>query len=177
MSGTSAAGGFSMRRSLACLSLLALACAVPAGAEVFFVTLTNGSTFETVYQPQAASWDPGMVLLLTEQGNWIGLPQADIQEVRSESQIAGYGRAIDDNTFELGYAPNDATDPNAKPTEPAEARAQMLEQMLMQQQEELDRREAEQSYTVQQFVDPEDLQGIPARFIGTPNGAVPNQNQ
>src|SRR5215213_7139350 len=173
MSGTSAAGGFSMRRSLACLSLLALACSVPAGAEGFFVTLNNGSTFETVYQRQAASWDPSMVLLLTGQGNWIGLPQADIQEVRSESQIAGYGRAIDDNTFELGYAPNDATDPDAKPAEPAEARAQMLEQ----QQQEFDQRRAEESYTVKQFVDPEDLQGIPSRFIGTANGPIPNQNQ
>lgn len=162
-----------MRRSLACLSLLALACAVPAGAEIFFVTLNNGSTIETAYQPQAASWDPSMVLLLTDQGNWIGLPQADIKEVRSESQIAGYGRAIDDNTFELGFAPNDATDPNAKPADPAETRAQMLEQMVMRQQEELDRRATEENFTVQQFVDPEDLQGIPARFIGSPNGVNP----
>ena len=164
-----------MRRSLACLSLLALACAVPAGAEVFFVTLNNGTTFETAYQPQAASWDPSMVLLLTETGNWIGLPQADIQEVRSEMQIAGYGRAIDDKTFELGFAPNDASDPDAKPTEPAEARAQMLEQMVFQQQQELDQREAEANYTIPQFVDPSQTQGIPARLIGTAGGptAVP----
>jgi len=160
--------------------LLALVFAVPAGAEVFFVTLTNGTTFETAYQPQASSWDPGMVLLLTEQGNWIGLPQADIREVRSESQIAGYGRSIDNKTFDLGYAPNDAEDPTAKPTEPPEARAQMLEQMLMQQQQQIDQRRAQESYTVQQFVEPSSLQGIPARFIGSPNGpsqVSPNQNQ
>ena len=166
-----------MRRSLACLSLLALACAVPASAEVFFVTLSNGTTFETAYQPQAASWDPSMVLLLTETGNWIGLPQADIQEVRSESQIAGYGRMIDNKTFELGFAPNDGADPDAKPANAAEARAQMLEQMVMQQQQEMNQREAENSYTIQQFVDPSDLQGIPSRLIGTAVGptAVPNQ--
>lgn len=165
-----------MRRSLVCLSLLTLACAVPAGAEVFFVTLNNGTTFETAYQPQAASWDPTMVLLLTETGNWVGLPQADIQEVRSESQIAGYGRAIDDKTFELGLAPNDASDPNAEPADPAEARAQMLEQMVLQQQQQLDQRTAQESYTVQQFVEPNQLQGIPSRFIGTPN-VPPNPNQ
>ena len=167
-----------MRRSFACLSLALLAFAVPAGAEVFFVTLNNGTTFETAYQPQASSWDPGMVLLLTEQGNWIGLPQADIREVRSETQIAGYGRAIDSKTFELGMAPNDASDPNAKPADPAEARAQALEQMLQQQQQQLDQRRAQESYTVQQFVDPSDLQGIPSRFIGTPNqpAAVGNGN-
>jgi len=166
-----------MRRSLACLSLLALACAVPANAEVFFVTLNNGTTFETVYQPQAASWDSSMVLLLTETGNWVGLPQADIKEVRSESQIAGYGRMIDDNTLELGYAPNDASDPDAKPADAAGARAQMLEQMVFQQQQEMDRREAEANYTIPQFVDPSQTQGIPSRLIGTAVGptAVPNQ--
>lgn len=166
-----------MRRSLVSVSLALLACAVPAGAEVFFVTLNNGTTIETAYQPQAASWDSSMVLLLTEQGNWIGLPQADIREVRSETQIAGYGRAIDDNTFELGFAPNDASDPDAKPADPAEARAQVLEQMLQQQQMELDQRRAQESYTVRQFVDPEDLQGIPARFIGEPAGSLPSNNQ
>ena len=167
-----------MRRSLACLSLLALACAVPAGAEVFFVTLNNGTTFETAYQPQAASWDSSMVLLLTETGNWIGLPQADIKEVRSDMQIAGYGRAIDDKTFELGFAPNDASDPDAKPAEPADARAQVLEQMVLQQQQELDQRRAEESYTIQQFVDPGQTQGIPSRLIGTatgPSAINPNQ--
>lgn len=169
-----------MRRTLArvSLALLAIAGAVPAGAEVFFVTLNNGTTFETAYQPQAASWDTSMVLLLTETGNWIGLPQADIKEVRSETQIAGYGRAIDDNTFELGYAPNDASDPDAKPADPAEARAQMLEQMVMQQQQEMSQRSAEESYTIPQFVDPGDTQGIPARLIGTSNEpAAINPNQ
>lgn len=170
-----------MRRSLALVSLalLALADAVPAGAEIFFVTLNNGTTFETAYQPQAASWDTGMVLLLTETGNWIGLPQADIKDVRSESQIAGYGRAIDDNTLELGFALNDAFDPNAaKPADAAEARALMLEQMVNQQQEELNQRQAQESYTIQQFVNPGDLQGIPARLIGNPVGpSAVNPNQ
>lgn len=168
-----------MRRSLARLSLvlLALAGAVPAGAEVFFVTLTNGSTFETAYRPQAASWDSGMVLLLTETGNWIGLPQAEIREVRTETQIAGYGRSIDDKTFELGIAPNDALDPDADPADPAEARVQMLEQMLVQQQQEVDQRRAEESYTVQQFVEPGQLQGIPSRFIGTPPRSSTGSNR
>lgn len=166
-----------MRRSLACVSLALLAFAVPAGAEVFFVTLTNGTTIETAYQPQAASWDPGMVLLLTETGNWIGLPQAEIQEVRSEMQIAGYGRAIDSKTFELGFAPNDAADPDAKPADSAEERANRLEQQLYEQQQEFNRRQAEQNYTIRQFVDPEDLQGIPARLIGTTGPTPVNPNQ
>ncbi len=159
-----------MRRTLALTSLALLALAAPAGAEVFFVTLNNGTTFETAYQPQAASWDTGMVLLMTETGNWIGLPQADIQEVRSESQIAGYGRAIDDNTFELGISPNDAADPNAAPPDAATERAQALERMVTQQQEELNQRQAEQNYTIQQFVNPGQTQGIPSRFINDSTG-------
>ena len=45
---------------------------MPAGAEVFFVTLNNGTSIETAYQPQEASWDTGMVLLLTETGDLEG---------------------------------------------------------------------------------------------------------
>lgn len=173
-----------MRRSLARVSLALLAFAPFAApaveAEVFLVTLNNGTTLETAYQPQEASWDPGMVLLLTESGNWIGVLEADIREVRAEAPVSGYGRVIDKLTFELGYAPNDADDPDAKPADPAEARAQMLEQMVQQQQQELNQRSAEQSYTVRQFVDPDELQGIPSRFIGSPTGPSqvnPNQNQ
>ncbi|HBL27440.1 MAG TPA: hypothetical protein DD490_11450 [Acidobacteria bacterium] len=169
-----------MQRTLACLFLMLVAlCAAPAGAEVYFVTLNNGTTFETAYQPQAASWDPGMVLLLTEQGNWIGLPQVDIREVRSESQIAGYGRVIDSKTFELGMAPNDAEaeaavggDPN-DPNAANAARTAALERMVEQQQQEMDRRQAEQSYTIKQFVDPSQLQGIPGSLIGTASGSRP----
>lgn len=171
-----------MRRSLArvSLALLVLApLAIPsAEAEVFLITLNNGTTFESAYQPQEASWDSGLVLLLTESGNWIGIPQADIREVRAEAPVSGYGRVIDKLTFELGYAPNDANDPDAKSGDPAEARTQMLEQMITQQQQELNQRSAEQSYTVQQFVDPDELQGIPSRFIGSPTGPSPvNPNQ
>jgi len=57
-----------MSRFLARVSplLVALALlAVPASADVYYVTLTNGTVVETARQPQQASWDPNMVLLLT----------------------------------------------------------------------------------------------------------------
>lgn len=170
-----------MRRSLARVSLALLALApfaAPAGAEVYFITLNNDTVIETAYQPQEASWDPDMVLLMTEVGNWIGVDKASIKEVRSEDQIAGYGVAIDSNTFELGFAPNDAEDPTAEKPEGAEARVQMLEQMLNQQQVENDQRRAQQTYSIQQFVDPNQTQGIPSRFIGNPTQPITgNQNQ
>lgn len=164
-----------MRRSLARVSMALLALApfaVPAEAEIFFVTLNNDTVIETAYQPQEASWDRGMVLLLTETGNWIGVVKSDIKDVRSEDQIAGYGVAIDSNTFELGFAPNDATDPNAEKPEGADARVQMLEQMLNQQQMQIDQRREQQNYSIQQFVDPGQTQGITSRFIGNPSQPV-----
>lgn len=171
-----------MRRSLARVSLVLLALAplaIPsAKAEVFFVTLNNGTTFESAYQPQEAIWDSSMVLLLTESGNWIGIPQADIREVRAEAPVSGYGRTIDKLTFELGWAPNDRPDPNGRAVDPAAAQVALLQQMVTQQQQELNQRSSDESYTVQQFVDPDQLQGIPSRFIGSPNGSSqvsPNQ--
>lgn len=165
-----------MRRSLARVSMALLALApfaVPAEAEIYFVTLNNDTVMESAYQPQEASWDRDMVLLLTEVGNWIGVQKSDIKEVRSEAQIAGYGVVIDSNTFELGFAPNDATDPNAeKPEGGAEARVQMLEQMLNQQQMEIDQRRDQQRYSIEQFVDPSQTQGIPSRFIGNPTQPI-----
>lgn len=172
-----------MRRSLARVSMAMLALvpfAVAAEAEVYFVTLNNDTVIETAYQPQEASWDTGMVLLLTGAGNWIGVQRADIKEVRSEAQIAGYGVAIDANTFELGFAPNDASDPDAEKPEGAEARVQILEQMLNQQQAENEQRRAQQTYSIQQFVDPNQTQGIPSRFIGNPTQPITgneNRNQ
>lgn len=164
-----------MRRSLARVSLALLALApfaLPAEAEVYFVTLNNDTVVETAYQPQEASWDRGMVLLLTEVGNWIGVQKSDIKEVRSDSQIAGYGVVIDSKTFELGFAPNDAADPNAEKPEGDDARIQMLEQMLNQQQMDINQRREQQNYSIQQFVDPGETQGIPSRFIGNPTQPI-----
>ena len=89
--------------SLLVLSLLAL----PVGAEVYHINLNNGEVIDTAYQPQEASWDPSMVLLMTEVGNWIGISKADIREVHTESQDAGFGVKIDDNTYELGLTAGD----------------------------------------------------------------------
>jgi hypothetical protein len=169
--------------SLLVLSLLAL----PAGAEVYHVTLNNGTVVDTAYQPQEASWDSSMVLLLTEVGNWIGVPKADIQEVRTDSQDAGFGVRIDDNTFELGLTAGDLS-PEAllaaglveapagqQGNAAQDAQLQMLRNIQMQQQQEAQRREAQDKYTVQQFVEPSQTQGIPGSLIGNSYGGPPPQ--
>lgn len=149
------------------ISLVALVVlALPAAAEVYTVTLKNGNVLETKYQPEEASFDRNIVLLLTEVGNWIGIQRAEIESVVAAAELSHFGKVIGKNTILLGWAANDAADPNAPPAEgqaprdPAlAATAQTLQNLYQQQQ-------AEQSYTIKQFVQPAETQGIPARMIG-----------
>lgn len=153
-----------MRRSLSLVALFAL-LAIPASAEVFTVTLKNGSVLETQYQPQEASFDEDMVLLMSEVGNWIGVRRDEIASVISDAELTGFGTVIGKNTVLLGWAANDAADPNAPAPEgqrrdPEASLANQVLQSLYQQ------RAAEQSYTIKQFVQPNETQGIPAGLIG-----------
>jgi len=148
--------------------LLAFALpALPAAAEVFYVTLTNGSVVETATQPQEASWDGNMVLLMTDVGNWIGLPKSEIDSVRTETQDKGYGVKINDHAIALGWAPNDnpiPEDGKPAPGNEPDPVADAMNRMAAQ-------REAESRYSVEQFVEPNSTQGVPSRFIGY-SGAV-----
>lgn len=152
-----------MRRSLSLIALLAL---VPAGAsaEVFTVTLTNGSVLETQYQPQEASFDKDMVLLMTDVGNWVGVRRDEIASVVSDAELSGFGKVIGKNTVMLGWSANDAADPNAQTADGKQdpgisLAAQALQNLYQQRQEQ-------QNYTVQQFVQPNQTQGIPTNLVG-----------
>jgi hypothetical protein len=168
------------RLTLAALALSALALAAPAGAESFQVTLTDGSGFETRYQPQEAAWDPSMVLFLTEFGNWIGLPKDSIASVVSDIDDTGFGTRIDSTTISLGLAPNDMAIPEedqvvagqAAPGSPAAASAAAANAQNALLEAYLQQRAAEQSYSIQQFVEPNETQGIPSRFVGSPTGGT-----
>lgn len=152
-----------MRRSLSLIALLAL---VPAGAsaEIFTVTLTNGSVLETQYQPQEAPFDKDMVLLMTEVGNWIGVRGDEIESVVSDAELSGFGKVIGKNTVMLGWSANDAADPNAQAadgkTDPGVSLAAQALQNLYQQRQE------QQNYSIQQFVQPNQTQGIPTNLVG-----------
>jgi len=166
-----------MRRSLA-LSLLALSLlAVPAGAEVYRVTLNNGQIFETAYQPQEASWDASMVLLLDDVGNWVGVSKADVQQVALVSETGAYGIQLSKNTYEIGISANDAEAQMAANGQPGGAKdaleaaqLRLTELETQQRQAEMQQREADMNYGVKQFVEPGQTQGIPSRFVGSPSG-------
>jgi hypothetical protein len=148
------------------LLLLAVALlAAPASADVFYVTLTNGTVIETGHQPQQAAWDPNMILLLTESGNWVGFPQNEIQGIRAEDPTQGYGIRISDKAIDLGQSPNDMPEAGAKNRqEDLNDRLYALTERMMQQAE------SRQNYSVQQFVNTEQTQGIPSSFGGYFNG-------
>ena len=98
-----------MRAAIA-LAIAALLFAAPVAAEIFVVKLTNGNEFETRYRPREAGWDSSKVVFVTDVGNPIALPKAAIVSVIGRSEDRGFGRVIDNTTFELGLAPNDAPD-------------------------------------------------------------------
>lgn len=149
------------------LALLALS-AVPAAAEVYHLKLRNGTTIDTAYQPKQAAWDPNLVVFLTDAGNWIGLPQRDIESVQTESQVRGYGVQLNFNTVAIGWAPNDLPEASAQTAQSAALQA--LQNIAAQ-------REAESHYTIPQFVSTSETSGIPARFVGIAPGIPPPSPQ
>lgn len=152
-----------MRRSLSLVALLAL-FPMGASAEVFTVTLTNGNVIETKYQPQAAEFDKDMVLLMSDVGNWIGVRRDEIESVVSDAELSGFGEVIGKNTVMLGWSANDAADPSAQGADGKQdpglsLAAQALQNLYQQRQEQ-------QSYSIQQFVQPNQTQGIPTNLVG-----------
>ena len=159
-----------MRRSFTLVALLALVT-VPASAEIFTVTLTNGNVLETRYQPQEAGFDKDMVLLLTEVGNWIGVHREEIESVVSDAESSGFGKVIGKNTVDLGWSANDAADPNAQAEGEQDPGLSLAAQALQNLYEQ---RQQQQNYTIQQFVQPNQTQGIPTTMI-TPYASSPPQ--
>jgi hypothetical protein len=141
-------------RSLLVVSLLALAFAVPAGAEVFTVTLNNDAEFKTRYQPQQDPNSDDKVMILTEFGNWISLHKSIISEIVSETESRGFGTVLDTNTIVIGWAPNDAPSPSEEAVDPTTRLMNYLTSRDSQRQD----------FSVQQFVTTESAGqgGLPA---------------
>jgi len=151
-----------MSRSLSRVGLVLVvlaALALPASADVYFVTLTNGTVVETARQPQQASWDPNMVLLLTEVGNWVGFPKEEVQSVRSEDPTQGFGIKISDKAIALGRAPNDLPGEKTKQEEAADRVLDYNNRML-------DILSQRATYSVRQFAEPGSSQGVPTYGVG-----------
>lgn len=148
-----------LRRPIALLAVLTLIATFPAAAEVFFVKLKNGNTFETRYRPQLAGWDENKVVFLTEVGNRISLMKDDIVEITSDTEVKGFGTVIDTTTIVIGWAPNDS--PSGE--EPVDPNTQWMQYLDRMQQDR-------PNFNVEQFVEPEEAGasggGLPAWDFG-----------
>ena len=149
-----------------CPMLLALALlAVPASADVFYVTLNNGTVVETSRQPEQASWDSNMVLLLTEVGNWISFQKDEIESIRSEDPASGFGVRISDTAIALGLSPNDMPEATGAPTDPNDI---YKDRLLDQMDRVATAIEKIQEYSINQGVSTDSTQGIPLGYGGLP---------
>lgn len=148
----------SPRLFLALALAAAALAAAPAAAEIWHVTLHNGNTIDSRYQPQEASWDAGKVTMLTDMGNWISLSRSDIASITADTQHKGFGFVINTTTIALGWAPNDALTPEQQAQADAAAANAPAEVPA-------------EPYSVEQFVEPNQAQGIPANWLGY--GTVP----
>lgn len=130
--------------------------ALPAAAEIYHVTLTNGAAYESPYPPEEASWDNDLLLIISEAGNWIGVARAEIDTVRIETEMRGFGERINSTTVFMGLAPNANPDPSEN--EPQDPQLALLEAIYT-------RELAQESYTIPQFVEPNSIGGgIPLGF-------------
>ena len=158
----------SARTRVVTLSVLLVAvgvCALfapAAEATVYSVALKNGTTFDTRYQPEEASWDPDKVVLMTEFGNRIALAASEIESVTVDSESRGFGHQLNNTTMALGWAPNDALDMNSEEGQAALAADAAASAAAAN---------APQVYNQQQFVEPGALTGLPVWMTGV--NAVP----
>lgn len=162
---------FSARSRVVPMSVLLVAVALAATsaffapaaeATVYTITLKNGTTFDSRYQPEEASWDSNMVVLMTEFGNRIALAADDIDSVTVDSESRGFGHQLNASTMALGWAPNDGLDMNSEEGKAflaAEAAAAAAAG------------QAPPVYNQQQFVQPGQTTGLPVWMTGV--NAVP----
>lgn len=143
-------------RPVLLMAVAGLLLAVPLAAETFTITLTNGTHFESRYEPIEAPWDANKVLFSNDLGLRMTLAKTDIEDITAASEASGFGRVIDSTTIDLGILMVDIPPPEEDP----DAQRQREFDNYMQQ--------LNQRYDVDQFVDPSEAGrgGIPAWSTG-----------
>lgn len=131
--------------------------ALPASADIYTITLQNGTSFQTRYQPEDASWDPAKLVFLDEHGNRLSLAKTDVVSIATDLETRGFGHMLNSTTMALGWAPNDALDLDS---DEGKAALQAEAQRAMMQGA------AQPVYNQQQFVEPGASTGLPFGLVG-----------
>jgi hypothetical protein len=142
-------------RTVLLVALAVVVLAAPATAEIYTVSLNNGTEFQSRHRPEEASFDSTIVLVLTDVGNRIALNKADIISVEADTERDGFGKVIDTHTIALGWAPNDA--PEIDPEAAMDPMTRLLSFLDAEQSNQPD-------YSVTQFSEP------PMVGSGSPGG-------
>ena len=155
-----------LRKSLSLIALALLAVlAAPVSAELFIVTLTNGRTFETQYQPVQSTEDEGKMNLLTDTGNWISLSQDIVASVTSQTEAKGFGIVIDTQTIALGWDPTSIAVLEEEEGAAVDPSTQLLN-YLVQQDQAQSVQQAPAPFSNELVVEPGDAGGIPMWMTG-----------
>lgn len=151
------------------LALAAVLAAPAALADVYHVILQNGERYRSRHPPEEAAWDAGTILVYTETGNWVGVVRDRIVRVESQTEVRGHGQRIDATTVYMGRTANAAPAPGTE-GEGTDPQLQLLQAIY-------DRQLQQESYSIEQFVEPGATGGgIPVGFtqqVTPPIGAVP----
>lgn len=148
-------------RNLIVLALLTV-LAVPASADLFTVTLTNGATFETRYQPIQSVIDEGKLQFLTDMGNWITLKKDIVASIASETESKGFGIVIDTQTIALGWDPT-SIQAAEESQESEDSTAQLLRYLVAQDQAQA----PPPPFSNELVVEQSDVGGIPIWMTGS----------
>ena len=137
-----------LARTLA-LGLALTMAAGSAGATLFTVTMSNGTSFETRYRPVQSEWDEGKVMIMTDTANWIAINKSEIVGVESQVEASGFGFQLNTTTLFLGWTPNDVADEEVGPDGEVVPRSGNEEQPAYQYGDE----SSGQDYSFEQFLD------------------------
>ena len=106
-------------RKLFALAILLSVLAPAAQAATYQIHLTGGTMFTTRYAPVLAEFDPGLMMFMSDQANWVSLKVELVSEIIVLEEALGFGTVIDDKTLMIGFTVND----NLSPEEQAELEA------------------------------------------------------
>ena len=156
-------------RSIVLVALAVVVLAAPAAAEIYTISLTNGTEFQSRHRPEESSWDVDTIMVLTDVGNWIAIDKAAISGVQTDTEREGFGKVIDTHTIAIGWAPNDAAE-----VDPAAANDPMTRLLGFLESEQAN----QPNYNVDQFVEPGDagMGGLPAWDQSPSGGNGGNRN-
>ena len=152
-----------VNRNLTVLALL-MVLAVPASAELFTITLTNGSTFATRYQPVQSVTDENKLQFLTETGNWITLNKDIVTSITAQTETKGFGIVIDTQTIALGWDPTSVQEA-AESEEAEDSTAQLLRYLVARDSASAAAPQPE-PFSNELVVEPSETGGIPVWMTG-----------